>query len=287
MGSTATTKVEIEQVATEPATVERREEGEPLEERQLSSASKARLLSLEELEKRMRGLEDRMRAIVVEASRGEADSAKASLRQLAGALDRMQFESIDAIVTSDLKSGQSHAKHYRKALHARVDALRSHLEEVYTELVNNEWVKLDATPGAEPGESPETQGEAEPTEAEATQKTDGGQEALDQAARSTSIPINFVDSRGDDDDDEPVRRQTIPSLKAKRFGKRRPGQQRSASVAPRAAPRVVYTEPVVRSRDDVYAAPLYYDAPRASVHRPRYYYGVPIRRTAYPTPFFF
>lgn len=106
-------------------------------ERQLSSLSTQRINTLREIEGRVRELEDLLHNIEHVASTREPEGrvqAKVGLRQLVGWLDKLQFNEIDAIATSDLQSGKTSAKHYRKSLHARIEAMREHIEELYKSL---------------------------------------------------------------------------------------------------------------------------------------------------------
>jgi len=108
--------------------------GAPLE-RRLSSRSARVMHSLEALETRIRTTEDAVKAIDAQLALGFSSvvyaRVKGELAQLVGGLDRLQAKDLDGIVTAELESGKTSARHYRKALHARVDALRSHASDLF------------------------------------------------------------------------------------------------------------------------------------------------------------
>lgn len=75
------------------------------------------------LDEELRKYETKLRE--VEAME-DKEAAKGELRQLGRALEELQLP--------DAESGKRSAKYYRKAVLARLDALRSHVDETYSEL---------------------------------------------------------------------------------------------------------------------------------------------------------
>lgn len=187
--------------------MDRPHEGVALE-RQLSSLSTQRINTLREMEGRVRELEDLLHNVEHVASSTEPEGrvqAKVGLRQLVGWLDKLQFNEIDAIATSDLQSGKTSAKHYRKSLHARIEAMREHIEELYKSLetvVSFERREDEALkPSAEvelekdPQEQPENFAVIETFEQdEANMKED------DNAVEDDCLENEYVDEVFEDDD---------------------------------------------------------------------------------------
>lgn len=111
--------------------------------RQLSTLSKERMKTLRELDGRVRELEDALHSIeayALSSDPAERMKAKTELRQLVGHYDKLEFSEIDAVATADLESGRASAKHYRKSLHARIQAMRDHTDELYAALKDEEPV---------------------------------------------------------------------------------------------------------------------------------------------------
>lgn len=121
-----------------------RDEGELLQ-RRLSSKSSKTLTTLNLLEKRVREYEQELRQL----DSDEGPSVKNRLAQIVGELDSIEFKDVDSIITSSLHSGKVAARHTRKALIARIEALRDHASELYKILDKPMSVATD-TPAEHP-----------------------------------------------------------------------------------------------------------------------------------------
>lgn len=91
------------------------------------------LSSLDAVDAELRKYETKLRE--VEAME-DKEGALAELKQLGGTLETLQGK-IDAILTADLKSGKTSAKHYRRAVNARIEALQADVNEVYADIHKN------------------------------------------------------------------------------------------------------------------------------------------------------
>lgn len=96
-----------------------------------STISAKALDTLDALEGEVGGIEAKLAKFDDVARYGNSadrDAAKGALRQLNGTLDTLQFERVDAVATSELDSGKLEARGRRRALNARIEALRPRVE---------------------------------------------------------------------------------------------------------------------------------------------------------------
>ncbi|KAJ1447478.1 hypothetical protein M885DRAFT_542647 [Pelagophyceae sp. CCMP2097] len=113
-----------------------------LPRRRFSNLSEQRLATLDDLKLSVTKFEVDVETI---AQSGDAKQAP-RLVMILGMIDKLQFEKVDAVSTTDLHSGKDKTKATRKALNRRIDVLRERAQAVQLQLRNTPAAPEAAAP---------------------------------------------------------------------------------------------------------------------------------------------